>query len=219
MPVRPVGPLFDDLENLVDIGAIMHTLVADGRISDPGSAKGRLLAAAAKLFREKGYAGTTVRDLAAEVGILSGSIFHHFSNKEEILFVVMLEVVIAMEEALKDALAEAETTRDKIRALITTELDFIHGEAGNATAVLIYEWRVLSREQQQKILKGRENYFKYWHETLQQAKADGLTVIEPEYLRQLLHGALAWTTYWYKPDGKLSVEQLSDRALTLVVRN
>jgi hypothetical protein len=130
----------------------------------------------------------------------------------------MYEVVIAMEEALKESLAKAKTTRDKIRALITTELNFIHGEAGNATAVLIYEWRVLSTEQQQKMLKGRENYFRYWHESLQQAKADGLTEVEPEYLRQLLHGALAWTTYWYKSDGKLSIEQLSDRALTLVIK-
>ena len=203
----------------MDIAAIRRTLVADGQISDPDSAKGRLLAAAAKLFREKGYARTTVRDLAAEVGILSGSIFHHFSNKEEILFGVMLEVVMAMEEALKESLAEAETTTDKIRALITTELDFIHGEAGNATAVLIYEWRVLSEEHQQELLEGRDNYFRYWHETLQQAKAEGLTVIEPKYLRQLLHGALAWTTYWYQPDGKLSIEQLSDRALSLVVKD
>jgi len=126
---------------------------------------------------------------------------------------------MAMEEALKESLAEAETTTDKIRALITTELDFIHGEAGNATAVLIYEWRVLSEEHQQELLEGRDNYFRYWHETLQQAKAEGLTVIEPKYLRQLLHGALAWTTYWYQPDGKLSIEQLSDRALSLVVKD
>ena len=202
----------------MDIAAIRRKLVADGLISDPGSARGRLLAAAARLFREKGYAGTTVRDLAAEVGILSGSIFHHFSNKEEILFAVVDEVVIAMEEALKDSVAKAETTRDKIRALITTELNFIHGEAGDASAVLIYEWRVLSAEQQQKILQGRENYFRYWHETLRQANEDGLTTVEPECLRQLLHGALAWTTYWYKPDGKLSIEQLADRALALVVK-
>ena len=157
--------------------------------------------------------------LAAEVGIQSGSIFHHFSSKEEILFGLMHEVVIAMEEALKDSLVKAETTRDKIRALITTELNFIHGEAGNATAVLIYEWRVLSKEQQQKILKGRETYFKYWHEWLEQANADGLTEIEPEYLRQLLHGALAWSTYWYKSNGKLSIEQLTDRVLTLVIKD
>ncbi len=202
----------------MDLGAIMRDLVAEGRISDPDTARGRLLRAAAARFRANGYAGTTVRDLAAEVGILSGSIFHHFSNKEEILFHVMHEVVVAMEEALRLSLALAESTRDRVRTLITTELGFIHGEPGNATAVLIYEWRSLSPDKQQQLLKGRQAYFEYWQQTLEQAEAEELIVVEPEYLRQLLHGALAWTTYWYRPDGALSIEQLADRALALVIR-
>ncbi len=203
----------------MDIGEIIDKLVAQGRLSSPHSARGRLLSAAARLFRERGYAGTTVRDLAAEVGILSGSIFHHFRNKDEILFGVMQEVVIAMEEALKNALAAAETTHDKVRALIATELNFIHGEAGDATAVLVFEWRDLSTEKQQEILKGKAAYFQYWQTTLQQAQSEGLTVVEPEYLRQLLHGALAWTTYWYRPEGELSLTELTDRAMTLAIRN
>lgn len=203
----------------MDIGAIQRKLVADGRVSDPDRAKGRLLAAAAKLFREAGYASTTVRDLGAEVGILSGSIFHHFTNKDEILFGVMHEVVIAMEEALRDSLEKAETTREKVRALITTELHFIHGEAGDATAVLIYEWRALSKDRQREILEGRQTYFQYWQQTMEQAQAEGLTVVEPKYLRQLLHGALAWTTYWYRSDGELSLSELADRAMTLAIKN
>ena len=81
-------------------GELLRKMIAAGQISDPASPKGRLLAAAAKLFREKGYSRTTVRDLAAEVGILSGSIFHHFANKDEILFGVMREVVSAMNASL-----------------------------------------------------------------------------------------------------------------------
>ena len=67
------------------VGQLLRNMIASGQISDPASPRGRLLAAAAKLFRAKGYSRTTVRDLAAEVGILSGSIFHHFNNKDEIL--------------------------------------------------------------------------------------------------------------------------------------
>ena len=54
-------------------------------LNDEASAKGKVLRAAALLFRERGYARTTVRDIAAAVGILSGSLFHHFPNKEAIL--------------------------------------------------------------------------------------------------------------------------------------
>ena len=196
----------------------MKRLVTEGRISDPASARGRLIQAGSELFRTNGYAATTVRDLAAEVGILSGSIFHHFRNKEEILFTVMNEVVITMEEALQVELAAAQNPREAVRALITTELAFLHGIAGDATAVLIFEWRSLSPELQGRILERREAYFSYWQDTLGQAQNAGLTVIEPELLRQLLHGALAWSTYWYRPDGALTVGQLADRALTMVIR-
>lgn len=196
----------------------MKRLVTEGRISDPASARGRLVQAGSELFRTNGYAATTVRDLAAEVGILSGSIFHHFRNKEEILFTVMNEVVIAMEEALRVELAAAQNPREAVRALITTELAFLHGVAGDATAVLIFEWRSLSPELQGKILQRREAYFRYWQDTLGQARNAGLTVIEPELLRQLLHGALAWSTYWYRPDGALTVGQLADRAFAMVIR-
>src|SRR5262247_2379200 len=59
-------------------------LIAAGRVSDPTSARGRLLREALDLFARQGYARTTVRDLARAVGIQSGSLFHHFSSKEDI---------------------------------------------------------------------------------------------------------------------------------------
>ena len=73
--------------------SILRSLVADNLVSDPAGARGRLLHEAAKLFRDKGYERTTVRDLAAAVGIQSGSLFHHFRTKEEILKAVMVETI------------------------------------------------------------------------------------------------------------------------------
>ncbi len=203
----------------MQIEAVLRQMIADGRISDPASPRGRILVAAARLFREKGYNRTTVRDLAAEVGILSGSIFHHFNNKDEILFGIMSEVVKAMDEVLKTALEEAKTIGDKVRVLIANELCFIHGEKADATAVLVYEWRALSNACQQQIMQGRTDYFALWQDTLCQAETNGLIAVEPEYLRQLLHGAIAWTSHWYKSDGKLSLEELTDRIMALAVKD
>lgn len=200
------------------IGALLKKLIEEGHISDPASPKGRLLAEAAKLFREKGYNRTTVRDIAAEVGILSGSIFHHFKNKDEILFGVMNQVVRAMDEAIATSVEEADTTSDKIRALIDTELRFIHGKTANATAVLIYEWRSLSEEYRAQVLEGRRIYFEVWQNTLAQAYQEGLVVVEPKYLRQLLHGAIAGTSNWYRADGELTFDELTDRILTLAIK-
>lgn len=160
-----------------------------------------------------------MRDLAAEVGILSGSIFHHFKNKEEILFAVMSEVVVAMDAALKSEIEEAGTTLDKLRSLIYIELQFIHGKTSNATAVLIHEWRALKPEQQQQILSSQENYFSLWEEVLEQAKSEGILEVEPAYLRHMLHGALIWTSHWYQADGELSIDDLTERFLTLAIKS
>lgn len=193
----------------------IRQMIADGLITDPASPKGRLLAAAAKLFRKNGYSRTTVRVLAAEVGILSGSIFHHFRNKDEILFGVMSEVVVAMTACLKTALSSSINPRAKVRALISNELMFIHGKTGDAAAVLVYEWRALSTEKQALILKDREIYDQLWFETLEDARNCGLTVVESDILRYLIHGAIVWSVYWYDEQGQLTMEELVDRTLTL----
>jgi len=79
---------------------VMQKLVANGELTDPDSARGKLLQAAAHLFRSKGYERTTVRDLASAVGIQSGSIFHHFKSKDEILEELLQEVLSLKPAAL-----------------------------------------------------------------------------------------------------------------------
>ena len=133
--------------------SILRSLVADNLVSDPAGARGRLLHEAAKLFRDKGYERTTVRDLAAAVGIQSGSLFHHFRTKEEILKAVMVETIRLNTALMQAAVDAASTHRDKLQALIRAELESINGQTGEAMAVLVFEWRSLSEESQAYVLE------------------------------------------------------------------
>ncbi|MGB2249103.1 MAG: TetR/AcrR family transcriptional regulator, partial [Alcanivorax sediminis] len=92
------------------------------------SPRGRLLSAAAHLFRDKGFDRTTVRDIAASVGIQSGSIFHHFKSKEDILYAVMEEVIHFNTARLQKAVAGEVTAEGRLRALIREELQSIVGD-------------------------------------------------------------------------------------------
>ncbi|MBN8290659.1 TetR family transcriptional regulator [Rhodobacter sp. NTK016B] len=186
------------------------------QLFDPENSRDRLLAAAARLFRQQGYRATTVRGIGAEMGLLSGSLFHHVRSKEEILFGVMERVIAAMLEDLRAELAGAPDTRARLRALIAVELSYLHGPCADATAVLFHEWRALSPERQAVLLSGRDAYFALWHSVLQSARDEGLTRVDPAVLRQLLHGALAWTSFWYQPGGALDLPALTDHALAMV---
>lgn len=193
-------------------------LVRAGRISDPAGPRGRLLREAAILFREVGYERTTVRMLADKVGIQSGSIFHHFRSKEEILEAVMEETVI-LNTAIQDkAVAAAGSPAARLRALILCELRAINKETGDAMSVLHYEWRCLSRPRQQKILRLRDRYESNWMDALGAMVEAGLVREDIFVLRRLLTGAIGWTVNWFRPDGPLSLEDLADRILGLTLR-
>lgn len=199
--------------------ALMRDLVANGLVTDPDSARGKLLQTAAHLFRSKGYERTTVRDLASAVGIQSGSIFHHFKSKDEILRSVMEETIRYNTALMQASLDEVSTLRERVLALIRCELQSIMGGTGEAMAVLVYEWRSLSVESQQFILGLRDIYEQLWLDVLGEAKAAGYFKADPFILRQFLRGALSWTTAWFHPEGPLTLEQLAEEALSLVLKD
>lgn len=196
----------------------MRDLVASGQITDPDSARGKLLQTAAHLFRSKGYERTTVRDLASAVGIQSGSIFHHFKSKDEILRSVMEETIRYNTALMQASLAEASEPRGRVLALIRCELQSIMGGTGEAMAVLVYEWRSLSEDGQAFILELRDNYEQLWLQVLGEARAAGYFKTDPFILRRLLTGALSWTNTWFHPEGPMSLEQLAEEALSLVIK-
>ncbi|MDK8463698.1 TetR/AcrR family transcriptional regulator [Marinobacter sp. SS13-12] len=195
---------------------ILRSLIADNLVSDPASARGRLLHEAARLFRDKGYERTTVRDLAAAVGIQSGSLFHHFRTKEEILKAVMVET-IRLNTALMQAAVDAATThRDKLQALVRAELESINGQTGEAMAVLVFEWRSLSEASQAYVLELRDIYEQLWLDVLEELRKQGVLAADPFVVRRLLTGALSWTVTWYRPDGGLTLDDLTEQVVAMM---
>ena len=196
--------------------SILRSLVADNLVSDPAGARGRLLHEAAKLFRDKGYERTTVRDLAAAVGIQSGSLFHHFRTKEEILKAVMVETIRLNTALMQAAVDAASTHRDKLQALIRAELESINGQTGEAMAVLVFEWRSLSEESQAYVLELRDIYEQLWLDVLEALRQDGVLAADPFVVRRMLTGALSWTVTWYRPDGGLTLDDLTAQVVAMM---
>lgn len=196
---------------------IIQSLIAENLVSDPNSARGRLLREAAGLFRDKGYERTTVRDLAAAVGIQSGSLFHHFRTKEEILKAVMVETIRLNTAVMQASMDAAGSSREKLRALISAELESINGQTGEAMAVLIFEWRSLSEASQAEVLTLRDIYETLWMDVLNALKEEGDLAADPFVVRRMLTGALSWTVTWYRPErGGLTQEGLTDQVVAML---
>lgn len=194
-------------------------LIKQGDVTDPNSARGRLLNKAAKLFCEKGFQQTTVRDLAKAIGIQSGSLFHHFKSKEAILKAVMVET-IKVTTALQVKAVEKETDPiERLRALIYSELHAIHGPTRSALSILVSEWRSLSPENQKEALILRQDYDDLWIDVLKDVHKAGRLApgSDPVVVRRLITGMLGWTAYWYNEKGKMPLPALVDYCLNMLV--
>ena len=172
--------------------------------------RGRLLLGAAYLFHKQGYAKTTVRELAQFIGIQSGSLFHHFTTKADILAHVMEQTIIYNHACLESAIQSSHDPEQQLKELIRAELQAISGDTGSAMAVLVYEWFALSPENQQKLLKLRNDYEAIWLNVIQTLHDQGKIKHDPFIWRRLIGGSIAWTVTWYNVDGKLSLNQLTN---------
>jgi len=193
-------------------------LIEAGLITDPDSAKGRLLRTAARLFKDKGFNRSTVRDLASELGMLSGSLFYHYPNKEAILQAVIEESIRRALVRMEDALVQADSVSEKLQALIHCEVEAVHGVVDPGFVIMVPEWRNLSEENQAPILVLRSAYEAVWRAVLDQMYAEGLIAVEGGLMRHFIRGALMETTHWFKASGKLSPRALEEQLYQAVVR-
>ncbi len=195
------------MNNLVVI-QVLSELPPIGGMDD--SPRGRVLRAAAFLFHKQGYARTTVRELAQVIGIQSGSLFHHFKSKDDILCAVMEEALIYNLKQMHDAIAKGQNAEERLKGLIQTELNSLHGNTSKAMAVLVYEWNAISNEQQKPLLEIRNEYEGLWLGVLDDLKKQGKIKHDTFIWRRLISGSTFGTALWYKSNGSLTLEGLTE---------
>ena len=189
---------------------------------DDGNRRRKLMDMAAKLFITKGYAATSTRDIAAAVGMHSGSPFYHFESKSALLYTVMDEGMATAVQSQQQALAALPADaapRDRLRVLIRHHFEVLLGPRSGFIPVMLYEWRSLTPAQRKSITRVKDTYEAVWVPTLQALAAQGALAADPGVARLFIFGALQWAVQWYSPKKGKSLDGLTDEALALFLRN
>jgi TetR/AcrR family transcriptional regulator, cholesterol catabolism regulator len=137
-----------------------------------GSARDRLFTAAAELIGEHGFHGTTVDDVVERAGVAKGTVYYHFKSKEALFDALLTEHFGRMEAAFRTAVASAEHPADALRALVRTELDYIHENRAASKLLMSEVWRS-DRVWQETLGPLRERYVAVYHEVLDAGVASG----------------------------------------------
>lgn len=179
-----------------------------------------LLNAATALFREYGYNKTTVRQLAKESGIMSGSIFHHFNTKEEILYAVIERVALTLRDIMKEELLKAKTTIEEIYTLIRTSLGFAFEDQqiADAYSVSYRDYQYMTEEHQKSIRRHNTEYRLMLTDVFIKARKEGLIENDPHVLFHFTNGAITHAPKWFRTDGPLNIDQLADELFQMVIK-
>ena len=175
---------------------------------DDAGRRGQLVRESARLFREKGYDATSVRDIAAATGLQSGSWVYHFKTKQDILGAVMEEGLQQALERIEAIGREQLAPREHFRALVRTHLDTLLGPGQDFIPVLLYEWRSLDADARPRIVELQRRYEAVWDAVIGRLQRSGEWALPTRVDRLLMFGALNWIAHWYRPGGPLDVAEL-----------
>ena len=183
-----------------------------------GNRRGDLLRVCARLFREKGFDGTTVRDISGAAGMHSGSPFYHFPSKQEMLLAVMEQGLAEGLRKSEAVLAERVPPEEKFRRLVRVHLGTILEEGNDFIPVLLYDWRSLTQANRRRVIALKDRYDALWQEILDELAQAGRVAGDAQLARLFVLGAVNWSAQWYRSGGRLSLDEIAVQAARLLLR-
>jgi AcrR family transcriptional regulator len=177
--------------------------------------RSELTRAAARLFAEKGYHGTSVGDLAAALGVQKGSLYAHIESKADLLWEVAREGGAAFHAAL-DAVPDEGPVVERIRAALRAHLRVVAEQLDVAT-VFVREWRYLEGERREAFVAERRRYEERFRALFREGREHGelRTDLDDGTAALLALSAVNWAYTWLRPGAQ--TDELADRFTSLLL--
>ena len=176
-----------------------------------------ILEAAAQVFRQKGFHGASMQDIAKAVNLQKPSLYHHVSSKQEILLALLdraLELLLERISLISDQDLPADK---KLREMIRAYLQIL-AENTDLSAVLLFEHRSLERKQHARHVPNRDKFEALWRNVLKEGvDAKLFACDDPALTTRAILGILNWTITWYRPDGPMQIDQIADHYSDLML--
>ncbi|MGN6756635.1 MAG: TetR/AcrR family transcriptional regulator [Thermomicrobiales bacterium] len=172
---------------------------------------------AGALFSRRGYAATSVRDIARELDLQGGSLYAHIASKEDVLWALVSGAAAQFFAAARPIVAADLPPADRLRALIAAHVSVVAGQADRAL-VFLNDWKFLSSPRRETIAAQRDEY----EGLFRAAIADGIAAgdfapTDPKLAATLILSALNGIPVWYHQHGALSAEAVAARYADLLL--
>ena len=176
-----------------------------------------VVTAAGRLFAERGYHGTSMRDLGRELGLQGSSLYSHITSKEDLLVEVVEQGADLFEASAAAALQSSAEPAEQLRALIAGHLAVVLDHLDTARTFL-NEARALDDDHRQRVVKARDRYEHAFRDVIRRGKERGVygPEVDPKVAAIFILSILNAVDRWYSASGRLSRGELVDELYSFV---
>jgi AcrR family transcriptional regulator len=169
-----------------------------------------ILESAAQVIRQKGFHAASMADIAEAVQLQKASLYHHFSSKQDILLELLDRALAMVTDSMAQVMCQDLPADEKLRLAMRSYLQTL-SEQGDLVSVLLMEHRSLDDENLSRHIPNRDRFENMWRDLIQEGVVKGVFACDniPMTARGVM-GVMNWTITWYRPGGKLSIDEIAD---------
>lgn len=172
--------------------------------------RAQILRAALRAFRENGYHGTTLDDIARRLGIGKTALYHYFRDKETILYACHRESLARLGRLLRAARAGRASPRAQLVLIVREHVRVMIETL--AASPLAFEVAALSPARRARVIAARDRYERRIRRLIAQGIAEGaFRPVDPKIAAFVMLGAINWIARWYRPEGEVRAAELGAR--------
>jgi Transcriptional regulator len=190
-------------------------------VAGPASARrDNLVRLAAEIFARKGFQATTVREIAKEAGILSGSLYHHFDSKESIVDEVLSRFLEDLLGRYRAAVAAGGEVRDVLAAMVRIGFESLEPHRA-AITVMQNDWnylRSLPGDRFDYLVAAEDEVERMWVDQIKRGQAEGRlrADVDPRLTYRMIRDTIFGSVRWFRPGDRLDVAALADQYVSLL---
>lgn len=165
-------------------------------------------AAAIGLFARDGFAAVGIRDIARAAGLTTAALYHYMGTKEDLLVGIMSDVIQPLIDVAREAQSSYGRPEEQLVAMVEEHVA-MHGARGAETLIADTEMRALTGQRRRVIIELRDEYEALWRAVVHTGVSEGVFDVSDETVATTaLIELCTGVAHWYRPDGRLTLEQL-----------
>lgn len=171
---------------------------------------------AAQVFNERGFAASTLDEVAERLNITKPTLYYYVSSKDEILYECVRMGLTLLQEAIQLAGASGGSALDKLVVAMRKYAEIVTMDFG--MCVIRVGEDPLPPQSQRQLRRIKSAIDQEFRELIRQGVEEGsIRSCDPKITAFALAGALSWIGRWYQPGGELTPPQIADHCVALLV--